>query len=83
MNPSTKLTEAETMVVAIIEPMATVQAKSKLDILEKLRLPNSLVNIIVDATIKNVVIVIKKTVLKELVIHFSMILGCLGWLNML
>lgn len=33
------LTEAESMVVAIIETTATVMAKSKLDILEQLRLP--------------------------------------------
>lgn len=37
--PSTKLTEDDSSVEAIIEPMAMVTAKSKLDILEKLRFP--------------------------------------------
>ncbi len=45
-TPSNKETDFDIKVDAITEPIAIVQAKSKLDILEKLRFPKILVRII-------------------------------------
>lgn len=46
ITPSNILTDLDSMVVAIKDPMAMVMAKSKLEIFEKLRLPNTRVQII-------------------------------------
>ncbi|CAN0604850.1 unnamed protein product [Ectocarpus sp. 12 AP-2014] len=63
--PSIIFTEEDRIVVAIIDPTATVIAKSKLDILEKLRFPVMRVKTIIAKYIPHALIEINITVSQE------------------
>lgn len=72
MIPSRRETDSDKIVVAIREPTATVIAKSKLDILEKLRFPKIRVKRITAIYVTSVVIEIASSDSRSVVNHFSM-----------